>query len=129
MFSRMQRLLTALELAVTTIKFRKDFKKDGVLNLFVAPEFYFRPPEEPRSYTEEMHLAIANVLRETIGQNEALMHWLVVPGTIMWTKQYLDVNELESTSKRVLIDQNTTYVINGGAELGGGQKLINMSPP
>ena len=127
-FVRVQRLLTALELAATTVKNRKDLKKDGVLNLFVAPEFYFRPPEEPHSYTAEMHLAIANVLKATIGEKEALEHWLVVPGTIMWTEQYLDTNHLEDTAKRVLIDHNCTYVINGGVELIGGQKIDKYTP-
>ncbi len=127
-FSRVQRFLTALELAATTIKYRKDLKKDGVLNLFVAPEFYFRPPEEPRSYTEDMYRSIAEVLMETIGQAEALEHWLVVPGTIMWTQQYTDIDYLENTSKRVLIDQNSTYVINGGVELRGGQKVDKYTP-
>lgn len=127
-FVRVQRFLTALELAVTTVRHRKDLKKDGVLNLFVAPEFYFRPPEEPHSYTEAMHLAIANVLKTTIDQNEALKHWLVIPGTIMWTEQYLDTNHLENTTKRVLIDHNCTYVINGGVELIGGQKINKYTP-
>ena len=127
-FSRVQRLLTALELAASTIKYRKDLKKDGVLNLFVAPEFYFRPPEEPRSYTEEMYRAIAEVLMETIAQAEGLEHWLVIPGTIMWTKQQLDIDYLEGISKRTLVDQNTTYVINGGVELRGGQQVDKYLP-
>ncbi|MDD7805450.1 MAG: hypothetical protein PUP46_07805 [Endozoicomonas sp. (ex Botrylloides leachii)] len=127
-FSRVQRFLTVLELAASTVKYRKDLKKDGVLNLFAAPEFYFRPPEEPHSYTEQMYRAIAEVLMETIAQAKGLEHWLIIPGTIMWTKQQLDIDYLEGTSKRILIDQNTTYVINGSTALGGGQQINKYLP-
>lgn len=124
-FSRIQRTLTALELAVTTLESRKDLKKDGVLNIFAMPEFFFRPPEEPRSYTEDMYRAISNVLTQTIATKKALKHWLVIPGTIMWTKE---VPHPTGLNEKVLVDHNTALVINGGVELRGGVKVEKIRP-
>lgn len=124
-FSRIQRTLTALELAVTTLESRKDLKKDGVLNVFAMPEFFFRPPEDPRSYTENMYKAISDVLTQTIGTKKALKHWLVIPGTIMWTEEAPDP---QGYRKKVLVDHNTALVINGGVELRGGIKVEKIRP-
>ncbi|USE34467.1 hypothetical protein [Endozoicomonas sp. SCSIO W0465] len=124
-FARVQRTLTALELAVTTLEYRKDLKKDGVLNIFAMPEFFFRPPEEPRSYPADMYKAISDVLTQTIATKKALKHWLVIPGTIMWTREEPHPAGLD---EKVLVDNNTALVINGGIELGGGVKVDKLRP-
>lgn len=124
-FSRVQRTLTALELAVTTLESRKDLKKDGVLNIFAMPEFFFRPPDELGSYSEDMYKAIANVLAATIGPKKALKNWLVIPGTIMWSGLR---NDPAGLKKKVMVDHNTALLINGGVEFRGGMTVEKYFP-
>ncbi|MCY4045814.1 MAG: hypothetical protein OXE99_12120 [Cellvibrionales bacterium] len=111
--ARVQRFLTVLELAATTMASRDDLQTDGVLNVFSAPEFYFRPPNETVSYTEKMYRAIADVLSTTIKSCEALEDWLVLPGTIMWTQE-VDQSKEYGFGKKFKVDQNTCLVIHGG---------------
>ena len=68
------------------------FKKEGnkndpnTLKIFMAPEFYFRPASRERAYSYQEYLAIKDVLRATITEDEKFKHWLVIAGTIMWIK-------------------------------------------
>ena len=123
LFARLQRLLVVLEFAATTLKYRKDLKKDGVLNLFVAPEFYFRPPREPRAYSGAVYAAISDVLAQTIGSSPALKHWLVIPGTIVWYRETFAFN-----GDKWRVDQNTALVINGAVGYMGGKLIEKMRP-
>lgn len=82
---RVERLVGAMLAAQDRMRSENLLDNELTLKIFMAPEFYFRPPEESFvSYTYEQYRAIKDVLRETIKGDERFNHWLVIPGTILW---------------------------------------------
>ena len=63
----------------------------NTLKVFVAPEFYFRPPAAGRAdyandtYPQADMLSIWGVL-DTMFANVLFADWLIVPGTVMWNR-------------------------------------------
>lgn len=55
------------------------------LRLFIAPEWFFRKPDDPYSHAQMRHI-VDELLRKT-GTDE-FQHWLVIPGTIYFGLGY-----------------------------------------
>jgi hypothetical protein len=75
-----------------------------VLNIFVAPEFYFRPPDSPGAYDEEYAHGLPNAFLGMF-TDLAFEHWLFVCGTHCVTRNY---------AKRGNIYFNSLFAIKGG---------------
>lgn len=100
---RIQRLVGVMLKAAEYISATDSSK---TLKVFIAPEFYFRPPNSEVAYTMDEYRRIKSVLRSTIDNYKAFVNWLIVPGTIMWIMDKGDA----SKSKRA-IDPKSTKVI------------------
>ncbi|MDH3976186.1 MAG: hypothetical protein OEV42_18090 [Deltaproteobacteria bacterium] len=122
LLSRLQRLFIAMECAAHELE--KDTSK-GVLNVFMAPEFYLRPHKEPNSYSKKYYQAIQEVLSKTIAANPKLSDWLIIPGTVMWSREEACENpsSVSQSMRNVLtrkigttnffVDHNTAFVLSG----------------
>jgi hypothetical protein len=100
---RIQRLIGVMLKAANYLSATDNSK---TLKVFVAPEFYFRPPTSGVAYSMDEYRRIKNVLRSTVDNYRALINWLIVPGTIMWVMDKGDAKK----SKRA-IDPKSTKVI------------------
>jgi hypothetical protein len=98
--NRVERLIGAMRLAEARIQQLGD--NNHTLKIFLAPEFYLRPDVRLVSYSSVEYRAIKEVLRATIRRDVRFEHWLVVPGTIMWTS-------LASTDKRPNLRRQNVY--------------------
>jgi hypothetical protein len=116
---RLKRLALAVQLAKTRINSLGD--NDQTLKIFVAPEFYFRPPASlganyiNNTYPNSVLTQIINVLREMFTHPD-FAHWLIVPGTIMW-------NTSESMVKPDIY-YNSCFQIRGGPVAHSGDNVF-----
>lgn len=85
------------------------------LNIFMAPEFYFRPETggHARSYSEGTKKAIVTALR-TMFANPVFEHWLFVAGTIVWDQRVVSYRDDGSSGSLHPLTRNTAVVIKGG---------------
>lgn len=97
---RLERLIGALMLAKRKVDKYLDDEEENhqlVLNVFIAPEFYFRPNNDRLAYSHKEFRTIVDVLRQTIDSGP-YKNWVIVPGTIMWCKQKNGVEVYYNTS-------------------------------
>ncbi len=59
---------------------------NNTLKVFMAPEFYFRPDKEEKSYSLDEYRAISDVLTKTITANNDFNDWVIICGTIMYKR-------------------------------------------
>lgn len=115
---RLKRLAVAVHLAKTRIRSLSD--NNNTLKIFVAPEFYFRPPASlgknymHDTYPNSVLNQITGALRNMFTHPD-FTHWLIIPGTIMW-------NTSEDTFAKVIY-YNSSFQIIGGPVVSPGNNL------
>jgi hypothetical protein len=100
---RIQRLIGVMLKAADYLSTTDNSK---TLKVFVAPEFYFRPPTSGVAYSMDEYRRIKNVLRSTVDNYRTLINWLIVPGTIMWVMDKGDAKK----SKREINPKSTKVI-------------------
>ncbi|NSL87285.1 hypothetical protein ECE50_010620 [Chitinophaga sp. Mgbs1] len=98
---RMARLFSVLLYAQENIP-----ADDVTMNVFLAPEFYFRPYQstiagQPPAYSYADYCNLKEAFGEFI-EDDRFQHWLIIPGSVIW-------NDVNSIGKREPKDWQLFY--------------------
>jgi hypothetical protein len=85
---RLRRLAAVIDRAATRLQ-AAGGDNDTTLKIFMAPEFYFRPPAGTGANYRSDTYPQADMFKiwdafDTMFQHADFTHWLFVPGTVMW---------------------------------------------
>lgn len=117
---RLKRLAGIVNLAANRLKLELA-DNDNTLKIFMAPEFYFRPPAalggnyRSDTYPNSVAAKIFSALGEMFTHAD-FKNWLIVPGSIMW-------NTSEDTLAPKVIFYNSSFQITGGPVAKSGDNL------
>lgn len=130
-YIRMLRLASVVEQTRHRLALRPP---PGVLNVFVVPEFYFRPPALGRElyHGDTYPLQSSNTIftaLHSMFKGEAFRDWLFVLGTVLWNNDYADRASAPGagTPRKEVHYSNTAVVVTGGPQ--GEQFLVEKKVP
>lgn len=106
---RLRRLAGIVDTAATLLDYT--VAEDDTLNIFMVPEFYFRPPTEDKSNTYSLSVfnKIVDAL-STMFEHDNFKNWLFVCGTVMWDSK-------EDIKATIPLYFNTAVCVRGGSAI------------
>lgn len=114
---RLKRLAAVVDLAETTVRGGRvgsgSVPEENILNIFMAPEFYFRPSRladldyEFDTYSEDHAVAIFEQLN-TMFMAADFKHWFLVLGTVLWNWE--DDHQVPGHPDSLLYRNSAAYV-------------------
>jgi hypothetical protein len=113
---------------VTWAKTLANFSATDTLKIFMAPEFYFRPPGDNNAYTFNRMINIMECLKQLFTE-PSWAHWLIVPGTIFSAlpgnaknaAEELELQGQDGKKHKLKLDKaymNTCLLVKGGSTSG-----------
>jgi len=129
--ARLRRLAAVVDRAATTLVEKTQYQKalrdkPDTLKIFMAPEFYFRPPlkANPTEYINETY-SYDDAVKIFEELNVMFRHadfkdWLIIPGTVMW-------NWKDDQAPQGRLYRNSALYIRGNKE--EGLRLVEKAVP